>query len=352
DPGFQPAGLTTFQVSASRARYPNREQVDAYYASVERELRAIPGVADVTYADEMPLTRNGSIDIFVPKERGDRGRDNPQVRVGSVAPGYWKTLGVRLVAGRTFSPNDAAGSPRVIVVNDELARRVYGNEDPVGRMVSYRNYDWQIIGVVASMRMQSLAEPPEPELYTSLTQDLRRYHYVFVKSAIAPEQLVSQMRQSLRRVDPTVAMTEVASMEQRVRDALAPQRFRASLIAGLGILALVLSTLGIYGVVAYAVSRQTREIGVRMALGEDQSSVRRRVLFSALRMAVVGVALGAVLAMFASTWLSAFVVGVRARDPLTLGAAALLIAAVTAVAAYIPARRASRIDPLVALRAD
>ena len=141
-------------------------------------------------------------------------------------------------------------------------------------------------------------------------------------------------------------------MEERVRGALAPQRFRASLIAGLGILALVLSTLGIYGVVAYAVSRQTREIGVRMALGEDQSSVRRRVLLSALRMAMVGIVIGAVLAMFTSRWLTAFLVGVRARDPLTLGAAALAIAAVTAVAAYVPARRASRIDPLVALRSD
>jgi len=183
---------------------------------------------------------------------------------------------------------------------------------------------------------------------------MKAMHRLIVTSATYRQS--SLARRDLAEKDPRnllLARQERLRVEgEIVRDALAPQRFRASLIAALGALALVLSTLGIYGVVAYAVSRQTREIGVRMALGEEQSAVRRRVLLSALRMAGLGIGLGVVLALASSKWLSAFVVGVQPRDPMTLGAVALLLVSVTALAAYIPARRASRIDPLVALRAD
>jgi predicted lysophospholipase L1 biosynthesis ABC-type transport system permease subunit len=237
-------------------------------------------------------------------------------------------------------------------VNDALVERVYRGADPVGRTIRWGQQDWQIIGVVGSMRMYSLAESPQPELYASTFQDPLRSRFIFVKSASPAEQLVPQLRRAVTRVDPAVAITDVASMADRVRDALAPQRFRAALTGSLGLLALALSTLGIFAVVSYGVGRQTREIGVRMALGEDSGQVRRRVVSSALKMASGGVVLGLVLALVTSRWLSTFVVGVNPRDPVMLGSAAIVLAFVAALAAYIPARRASRIDPLVALRSD
>lgn len=352
DPGFVSSDLTTFAISASRARHPGRLRVNAFYESVDRELRGLPGVLDVAMSSEVPLTTNGQLDIFVPKERGDRGKENPQVRVGTVAPGFWRTLGVPLRSGRTFVAADDSTAPRVVVVNDALAQRVYAGEDPIGRIIRWGEQDWQIVGVVGSMRMRSLAEPPQPELYAPSTQDVLRSRYVFVRSSIPAEQLIPQLRQAIGRVDPTVALTEVSSMNDRVREALAPQRFRAALTGSLGVLALALSTLGIYAVVAYGVGRQTREIGVRMALGEDAGQVRRRVVTSALRMASGGVVTGLLLAIATSRWLSTFVVGVDPRDPLMLGGAAVVLAAVAVIAAYVPARRASRIDPLVALRSD
>ena len=352
DPGFVSQNLTTFAISASRARHPGRARVDEFYNAVDRELRGVAGVRDVAMGGEVPLTTNGQLDVIMPKERGDRGKENPQVRVATVAPGYWRTLGVPLRSGRTFTTADDSASPRVAVVNSALVERVYAGEDPVGKMVRWGEQDWQIIGVVGSMRMLSLAQAPQPELYASSGQDVLRSRFVFVKSAIPAEQLVPQLRQAVSRVDPTVAITEVASMDDRVRDALAPQRFRAALTGSLGFLALALSTLGIYAVVAYAVGRQTREIGVRMALGEDSSQVRRRVVSSALKMAGGGTVFGLLLALGSSRWLSTFVVGVNPRDPVMLAGAAIVLTVVAAVAAYVPARRASRIDPLVALRSD
>jgi predicted permease len=352
DPGFVSKDLTTFAVSASRARHPGRVRVSAFYDALDREIRGLVGVQDVAMGSEVPLTTNGQLDIIMPKERGDRGKENPQVRTATVAPGFWRTLGVPLRAGRTFTAADDSAAARVVVVNDALAERFYPGEDPVGRIIRWGELEWQIIGVVGSMRMRSLAEPAQPEVYSSGTQDVLRFRYVFVKSTLSSAQLIPQLRQALGRVDPTVALTEVSSMDERIRDALAPQRFRAVLTGGLGVLAVALATLGIYAVVAYTVGRQTREIGVRMALGEDAGQVRRRVVSSALKMASGGVAIGVVLALATSRWLASFVVGVNPRDPAMLGGAAIVLAGVAVIAAAVPARRASRVDPLVALRSD
>jgi len=295
---------------------------------------------------------NGSSDVFVDKQHGDRGHENPQVRIATVSPNYWSALRVRLIRGRTFTTQDGEHAPKVVVVNEALARRVYPNEDPVGRVIQWNRDEWEIVGVVSSMRMNTIVDPAEAELYATFDQLQDRGRFVLVKSALPPDQLLAQVRTSLRAIDPTIAMTSIATMDERVRDAVAPQRFRAALIGGLGVLALLLSTLGVYGVVAYAVNRQTREIGIRMALGEDRGAVRRRVVLDALRIAGLGAAGGVLLALAASQWLSAFIVGVRPRDPVMLVLASGILLGVAALASYFPARRASRIDPLTALRSD
>jgi putative ABC transport system permease protein len=339
-------------VNASSVRYPGLDRVEAYYESVDRALRAVPGTRHVATASEMPFTGNAWHDVFIIKERGDLGHDNPQVRVANVGPGFWESLGIPVVAGRTFSSADARAAPRVAIVNDVLAKRFYPGQNPVGHVINWNRDDWEIIGVVGSTRLVSMLEQPEPEMFTSDLQVTPRSRYVILQSTMPVDQLIPRVRTALRDIDPTIAITELATMDERMADAVAPQRFRAALVAGLGTLAVVLSMLGVYGVVAYAVSRRTREIGIRMALGEARGKIRRRVVGSALRIAAAGAAVGVVLATAVSRWLSSFLVGVSPRDPLTLVAATAVLLGVATAAAYIPARRASRVDPVVALRSD
>ncbi|MEP7344617.1 MAG: ADOP family duplicated permease [Gemmatimonadaceae bacterium] len=352
DPGFVSRDVASFELQASRARYEPGAPVAGYFAAVERAISALPGVQSVAMASEVPYNMNNSWDVFVDRQHGDLGHENPQVRIATVSPSYWATLGVRLIRGRSFTQADNEAAPKVVVVNEALVRRFYPAEDPVGRVIQWNREDWQIVGVVGSMRMKTMVDPSEPELYTTFGQVADRGRFVLVKSSVPAEQLLSQIRTAIRTIDPTIAMTSIATMEERVREAVAPQRFRAALIGGLALLALLLSTLGVYGVVAYAVSRQTRDIGIRMALGEDRGAVRRRVVLDALRIAGFGAAAGVLLALAVSQWLSAFIVGVRPRDPLMLGAACVILLGVATLAAYFPARRASRIDPLSALRGD
>jgi putative ABC transport system permease protein len=352
DPGFVAQDVVTFQVSAPRARYADAAAITRYWDAVDRGLGVLPGVRDVATADNMPFSGGGNRDVFVDKVRGDRGHDNPQVRVSVVSPTYWHALRIRVAAGRTFQAPDADSAPRVVIINRALAAKYYPGENPVGRVINWNREDWRIVGVTGTARMTNLYDDPEPELYASTTQNVRRSRFVLVKSTIPPDRLLPSIRRSMRAIDPTISINDIATLEQRVTDSVAPQRFRAALVSGLGLLALLLSIVGIYGVLAYSVNRRTREIGIRMALGEERSSVRRRVVATSLRMVAVGGAAGIVAALLVGRWLAGFVVGISPRDPAMLAAvsAVLLVAAV--LAAYIPARRASRVDPLTAIRSD
>jgi putative ABC transport system permease protein len=350
NPGFASGNMTTFQVIAPSARYPTLGDAQTYLRDADQALLALPGVRAIAAASEMPYTGNADWEPFVIREHGDHGRDNPQVRVATVSPNYWDMLGVPVRSGRVFLPSDTYASPRVVVVNDTLAARFYPGQEAVGRLIEFNKQTWQIIGVVGAMRMLTVAEPPEPELYLSSQQDLQRGWYMIVKShgPIAPP--LPDIRRALRSVDPTIAVTEGMTMEARVARAVAPQRFRATLVMSLCAIALVLSAVGIYGVIADAVSRQTREIGIRLALGLDHTRVRRGVLRSALWTAGSGAMIGAGLAVLAGKGLAGYLIGVRPDDPVALGGSVLVLAIWAAGAAFFPARRASRIDPLVALR--
>jgi predicted lysophospholipase L1 biosynthesis ABC-type transport system permease subunit len=212
-----------------------------------------------------------------------------------------------------------------------------------------------IVGVVGDARRgRPLWDPPEPEMYFAADQRGQGWRYVVVRAEgeRAAAALVRPIRAEVRRLDPSLPLAELATLEERLRDATTPQRFRGALVGALGALALVLSVVGIHGVVAYTVSRRTREIGIRLALGEAQRAVRRRVVAQALAPAALGVLAGVGLAGVAARWLERFVFGVPARDGATLCAVSALFLTVAAVAAYAPARRASRIDPTMALRAE
>jgi hypothetical protein len=268
-------------------------------------------------------------------------------------PYFERSLGIPLRRGRSFTPQDDSASEHVVMINDDLARRRYAGEDPVGRLITWNGQQhWRIVGVLGTTRLQSLAEEPMPMLYVPEAQAPRRSRYLVIRGDAPAEQVIASARVALRQIDPTIALTDIATMERRIDTSLGVQRFRAALMATLGALALALAVIGIYGVVAYSVSRRTREIGIRMALGEASHSVRRRVVLDAFRSASWGLAIGVGLALLSGKWLTSFLVDVSPHDGGMLAVAFGLLAAVVVAAAYGPARRAARVDPVTALRAD
>lgn len=352
DPGFDSSRVMTFQVVAPSARYPTGDDMQRYFSDVDTRLRQLPGVADVATSSDMPYTGNSSSDVFIMKERGDLKDRNPQVRLATVSPTFWNVIGTPIVRGRAFTKDDHATAPKVVIVNEALAERYYPGQDPVGRWIDFNREDWQIVGVAGSVRMASMATPPEPQLYLPADQTPRSGRYVLVRSAGAVPPPVDDIQRVLRELDPTIAMTEIATLEDRTRRATAPERFRAVLFSSLGLIALLLSSLGIYSVLADSVTRRTREIGIRMALGEEPRSVQRRVVGTAFKTVAIGAVAGVALAIAAGRGLTQFLVGVGPWNTPALVITVAVLSVVALIAAYMPARHASRVDPLVALRHD
>lgn len=364
DPGFQPHERLTFQLVATPARYRTPADIERYFANATAALRAIPGVDAAESTTLLPFGGGYRYDVFINDLVGDQGTNNPAGAVAIVSPGLPRDLGLRLVRGREFATSDDDRSRDVVMINEALARRMFGSADPVGKLIGWSGRpdpklpghsiprDWTIVGVVHTARMISLSEDPMPMLYVPVAQAVRSSRYVVLRSTRPTAEVLAAARAALRAVDPTIAMGDVATMDDRIARSLAEQRFRAMLMTTLGALALVLSLIGIHAVVANAVVRRTREIGMRIALGKTAVGVATGVVLDALRVAGVGVAIGLGLALVTGRWLAAFLVGVGVYDPVTLAAAAAGMLAIVAVAAAMPARRAALVDPIVALKAE
>ncbi len=352
DPGFAPNGVLTFQLTASMARFPTDDGARRFYASLTESIGAIPGVHGVGTTTQLPFGSGVVQDVYERDGKNDRSPNLPMAAIDFASPSYFTALGIRIVRGRGIEPADDARAPRVLVIDESLAKREYPGEDPIGRVIVWNNSRWTIVGVARGVRIFSLWDDPSPEIYFSTNQLQSRSQYVVINSDLSRAQLLPAVRRELRRLNPTAALTDIKSMNERLAISLAAQRYRAVLIAALGAVALALSLVGIYGVVSYAVSRQTREIGIRMALGENAARIRWRVVLNALRLAAAGTAIGVALSLGAGKWLAAFLVGVNAHDTRMLAGVGATLMAVAVAAAYVPARRASLVDPAIALRGD
>ena len=353
DPGFDPRHALTFHLYVPVARYSSTQAIERYYTNAIGAVRALPGVRNVSSTTLLPLAHPGGFDTFIQQERGDQGPGNPHALISVNTPDFERALGVPVLRGRSFTPQDDSASEHVVMINESASRQFYPGQDPVNRTISWNGQGpWRIVGVLGSAHLDSLSDKLPPVLYVPASQATRRSRYVIVRADAPPRQIVAEARTALRQIDPTIALTEIATMDERVHRSLGAQRFRAALMATLGALALTLAVVGIYGVVAYSVTRRTREIGIRMALGESAREVRHRVVLDALRVASTGLAIGAALALVSGKWLSVFLVGVERNDSAVLFATTGLLVVVVAAAAYGPARRAARVDPVTALRAD
>jgi macrolide transport system ATP-binding/permease protein len=348
DVGFATENVLTAKFDLERQNYSEAQGREFYRRLLER-LAVLPGAQAASLSLNTPLSRRGS-GVFIAVDN----RPPVDVVYNVVTPGHLDTMGIPLLLGRQFTERDDAGSPRVAVINETFARQVWPNENPVGKFFKLRpradNQSVEVIGVGRDARGQSLIDDPPRVAYFPLAQRYSGEMTLHLRSATKPELLTAALRQEIRALDPTLPVYNVKTLEQYQRDYLFTQRFQAALIGGFGLLALALASLGLYGALSYGVAQRTQEIGVRMALGARTGDVLRLVVGKGIRLIAAGVALGLAGALAAARVLKSLLFGVSATDPLTYAAVAALLTCVALLACYIPARRATKVDPLIALR--
>jgi predicted permease len=350
DLGFQPSRASALSLRARTGQTPAQEQ--ALFAEIVRQVKTIPGVDGAGLTDALPFDRNRSWGLAVPGETDDK-TNYVGAFVYVVGPGYFDAMGIRLKAGREFGAEDTATSQLVVIVNEALARRLWGNQDPIGRpALGDPKNPYRVVGVVANVRQTGLDEVPVNQMYVAQTQRGGGATDLIVRSTLPAATVASSLRAKLGALDSSLTATDFRPVESLVERAVSPRRFLLTLIAGFSVLAVVLACLGIYGVVSYGVSQREQEIGVRMALGATAANVGRQVIGDTLRLAVIGIALGLVLSLALARLISALLYGTSPTDMTTFGGTAAVLTLVALVAGAIPALRAARIDPMSALRAD
>ena len=355
DPGFRAEGLLTLEVALPAASYEEPARQAELAREVVARVGRLPGVEAVGAG--YPLLYDDS-QISLSYFRPERPPQTPAERTSAawrpITPGYFRALGIPVLRGRDVLETDLASTQPVIVVNETLARRCFGDEDPLGRQltIGYDDLTLEVVGVVRDIRSAGLGSEPGPEMYTAFSQTPWPGLGLFVRSAGSPEAIARQVGSSVQSIDPDLPLFGIRTMEKRLADSLAQQRFSAALIGLFAVVALALSAVGIYGVMANAVAQRTREIGVLMALGAQQRDVLRIVVGRGMALTLAGAAVGVVGAGALTRALTDMLYGVTATDPIAFTAMTVVLAAVAFVACYIPARRASRIDPAVALRSE
>jgi len=358
EPGFAPQGLLTGAIELPGSRY-QPEQIAGFAEELLTRLRETPGVAAAALASDTPLV-SGYSAMVIANEEGMAAEPEVTIRVyrHSITPGYIEAMGARLTAGRGFGAGDTATAPGVVLVSEELARRAWPGEQAVGQRVTYNGEDWlTVVGVVADIRHRQLVvdtfeNPDDPDIYYPLAQMPRRGMSLMVRARGRAEELAEPVRRAVQELDPDLPLFDVAAMTEVVADEVQINRASARLLTGFGTLALLLAVIGIYGVMAAAVSARSREIGVRVALGAPRTHVIGIVLARSVGMAAVGIVAGVAGALASARLLDSLLYGVSATDPTTIAVVAALLLAATVVASYVPVRRALAVDPAKVLQAD
>ena len=359
DPGFKPENLLTMQVSVHN---PDGRQVSNFFQQLQENVRRLPGVTSVAVSNGLPLgVANNPIFIVVGRPLPEMGKEPGATRY-TVSNDYFQTMGIELLRGRVFNAQDTPDSPPVIIIDEALVQQHFQNEDPIGKRISQSTSgtpSFEIVGVVRHVEHNSLEGQAtrRPQIYTSFNQippdrlpgSTRRIN-VLTRTEVEPTSLASAVRAEIAALNKDQAVFNVRTMEQIVSQSVGPRRFSMMLLAVFAVVALALASIGLYGMMSYAVAQRTREIGLRMTLGAQRGNVLRLVIGHGMKLALAGVALGLIAALALTRTMKTLLFGVSATDPLTFVAIALLLALVALLACWVPARRATKVDPLVALR--
>jgi putative ABC transport system permease protein len=363
DPGFQTERVLTLQTNLNKTRYPQAHQLINYQTALLDRMRAIPGAQSVAATNAVPLSGGGlfSLISITGRSPGESpAREGAAIRI--VSPGYFETLGIRLLSGRYLSDHDTAQTSPVIVINQSLAKRHWPDRDPIGGHIqfagdNFASLSFTIVGVIADLRHRRLQEKPEPEVYLLFSQTPdkalssfgRALHFA-VRTTSEPSNLTPAIRNIAASVDKDQPLYSVRTMEELYSESVAMPRFQTAIFSLFGALALALATVGVYGVMAYSVKQRTREIGIRMALGAQAGDVLRLVMRQGLALALVGAGVGLGVAIALTRFLTVYLYEIKATDAPTYIGVALFLLSIALLASYLPARRAVKVDPVIVLR--
>ena len=362
DPGFDATNVLTASLPVANSQYPDPKGLNRYLDSVREAVAAVPGVRETALTSALPLQGWG---YGMPYQiAGADTVDRANRRGGAfkmVTPSYFHTLGIELVAGRALQDTDVAGSPPVMVVNETLAKRDFAGKSPIGQRILVQQIvpgktelgseiPWEIVGVIKNEKLSSLDESGAGAMYVSMEQSPVYFIGLVVRAAVDPQTLEKTVRAAVTSVNKDQALSNVRTLEQITDASMAGKRIQTILLAVFAGMALLLAAVGIYGVIAYGVTQRTHEIGIRAALGASAGSLQTLVFRSGMKLTGVGLVIGLIASLAVGRLLEAILFGVGARDPLTIAVVAVVLVAVAATACFVPARRATKVDPIVALR--
>jgi|HubBroStandDraft_2_1064218.scaffolds.fasta_scaffold21620_2 putative ABC transport system permease protein len=352
--GFNPAQMLTAQIGLPRAQYAKPEQWISFYRQTLERMNALPGAQEAAVAVPLPLSDSYFNLAFEIEGRPPRAKsDSPTADFVAISPNYFHVMQVPLLRGREFSVADSESRPKVCAISSSLAQQLFPTESALGQriLIGYpASSSREIVGIVGDVKDSGLAARQSAQIYVPFVQNPFWAADIAVRSHGNPSALGGALREQIRAIDPALPVAEVRPMAEVIGSSIAQPRFRTTLLSLFGAVALLLAAIGIYGVLAYTVAQQTREIGIRMALGANPGRVLRLVLGRGLRLAGAGTVIGVLAALLLTQLLNSLLFGVSATDPLTFAAVAGLLLGVALLACYVPARRAMRVDPMVALR--
>ncbi len=356
DLGFNPAGLLALQISLPKAKYPDRERERAFYNQVLERVRALPGVESAALADYLPVSGSAQAPFYVADHPPASQRDKPLAYLMVVSPGFFRTLQTPLVKGRDFDPTTPPDAPSVAVINEAMARQHFPGVDPVGKRFVLGRREVEVLGVAHDIQQLGPDVAKAPAFFFSERQGVGALPMPFmnllVRTALPPSRIADSVRREVLAVDPEQPVANVQTMEGVVADAVAGRRLMMSLLTGFSAVALILCALGIYGLVAHSVSARRQEIGVRLALGAQRPQVLKQVVRQGFRWVLIGLAAGLAASLLLSRTLTGLLYSVSAHDPLYYLLAPLLLGAIALLACYLPAQRASRVEPAIILREE
>jgi predicted permease len=356
NPGFNPANVLTLEIELPEPTYKADQQQRIFQQQLLQKIRTIPGVVNAATVDNLPFSGNAFNSSFMIEGRPiPPVTERPRAYYRVVSPDYFSTMGIQLIRGNQFTDRDTADVPGVAIINDVAARKFWPGEEPLGKKIKRgrpesKNPWVTIVGIVGSGNQNSLREAAQPEVYTPYLQNASRTFTLVTRTSVDPRTLAGSIRKEVWATDRDLPVSNMKLMSELISNSVAQPRFYVILIGVFAALALILAAVGVYGVMSYSVTLRTRDIGIRMALGARPADIFKHILGQALLLALIGLGIGIVLAITSTRVMSSLLYGINATDPLTLVATSLVLLAVALLASYVPARRATKVDPMVALR--